>query len=147
MQSCWVVLYSSYTVMVCSDLIDARTETWSLFTTPLHSPRTTKFGQNLQSSLLQPEQVPQLFLLDAIGMLESHSCMHYIMHCRLYSLPLVCPRFSCLEEVLSSFGIVSYWIELFISLLYYGVAVLCIYIFLLQFGQLLRVASTNYMYS
>ena len=92
--------------------------------------------QNLQlpqSSLLQPEQVSHLCLLHAIGILESYSCMHYIMHCRPYSLPLVCPRFSCLEEVLSSFGIMSYWIELFISLLYYGVAVLCIYIFLLQF--------------
>lgn len=38
--------------------------------------------QNLQlpqSSLLQPEQVPHLFLLDAIGILKLQSCMHYII--------------------------------------------------------------------
>ena len=40
----WYYTASSYTVMVCSDLIDARTETCSPFRTPLLSSRTTKFG-------------------------------------------------------------------------------------------------------
>ena len=114
-QSCRVVLHSSYTVVVCSDLIDATTETCSLFTTPLLFSRATKFGH----ITAEPTASTIIAFTARTGTTPfPFRCywnieiifMYALYHCRPYSLPLVCPCFSCWEEVLSPFEIMSYWI-------------------------------------